>query len=94
MAMTFEWDPAKARANLRKHGVSFTEALTVFKDPLGRLVPDLRHSVGEDRFALLGVSEQNRILAVMFTERGERIRLFSARLATKSERRSYEETTD
>ena len=94
MALTFEWDPAKARSNVRKHGVSFAEALTVFKDPLGRLVPDPRHSVAEERLALLGVSEQGRLLTIMFTERGERIRLFSARRATKSERRAYEEATD
>jgi len=94
MAMTFEWDSAKASANVRKHGVSFAEALTVFKDPLGRVVPDSRHSVAEERFALLGVSERGRLLAVMFTEHDDRIRLFSARRATKSERRAYEETTD
>ena len=92
--MTFEWDPAKARANVRKHGVSFIEALSVFKDPLGRLVPDVRHSVAEQRFALLGVSERGRLLAVMFTERGDHIRLISARRATRSERHVYEEATD
>lgn len=86
MALTFEWDPQKARTNLRKHGVSFAEAMTVFQDPLGRLVDDWRHSVDEERYALLGTSTRERLIAVMFTERGERIRLISARRATPTER--------
>jgi uncharacterized protein len=60
MALTFEWDTAKARANARKHGIVFAEAVTVFKDPLGRIVPDHRHSITEDRFAILGVSSRGR----------------------------------
>lgn len=92
MALTFEWDPRKARANLAKHGVSFDEALTVFADPLGRLEDDDRHSVSEPRLVLLGRSGAHRLLAVMFTDRGpDRIRLISARPATRSERRQYEE---
>jgi uncharacterized protein len=94
MALTFEWDPAKARANLRKHGVPFAEAMTVFKDPLGRIVADSRHSGTEERFAILGVSSRGRLLAVMFTDRNERIRLISARRATSSERQDYEESAD
>jgi uncharacterized DUF497 family protein len=92
MALTFEWDARKAAANLAKHGVSFDEALTIFADPLGRLEEDDRHSVSEPRLVLLGRSRGDRLLAVMFTERGaERIRLISARQATRSERRQYEE---
>jgi uncharacterized DUF497 family protein len=93
MALTFGWDPEKARRNLGKHGVSFVEAMTVFRDPLGRIVDDPRHSINEQRCALLGLSQQERLLAVMFTERGERIRLISARRATRDERHNYEETT-
>ena len=93
MASTFEWDAGKARDNLSKHGVSFAEAMTVFADPLGRIVPDPRHSVGEERYAILGLSERSRLLAVMFTERGDHIRLISARPATAAERHSYEEAS-
>ncbi|MGH7625621.1 MAG: BrnT family toxin [Gemmatimonadaceae bacterium] len=92
MALTFEWDGRKAAVNLANHGVSFDEALTVFADPLGRLEDDDRHSVSERRLVLLGRSSLDRLLAVMFTERGpDRIRLISARHATRSERRQYEE---
>ena len=93
MALTFEWDARKATANLASHGVSFDEAITVFADPLGRLEDDDRHSVSEPRLVLLGTSSADRLLAVMFTERGpERIRVISARPATRSERRQYEES--
>jgi uncharacterized DUF497 family protein len=91
MAFTFEWDPRKAVANLRKHEVSFDEAATAFADPFGIVVDDPRHSTGEARVALLGHSESGRLLAVMFTERGDRIRLISARKATRREHRHYEE---
>ena len=91
MAFTFEWDPGKAATNARKHGVTFEEAATAFVDPFGRIVEDLRHATGEPRFALLGHSENQRLLAVMFTERGDRIRLISARKATRRERHDYEE---
>ena len=93
MPLRFEWDAAKAAANLAKHGVSFQEASTAFGDPLTRVVPDPRHSVGEERLALLALSARGRLLAVMFTERerGEVIRIISARLATRRERRDYEE---
>ena len=94
MALTFEWDIVKKRANLRKHGVSFAEAMTVFKDPLARIVRDHRHSTIEERFAILGTSSRGRLLTVMFTERGDRIRLISARRATIAERHSYEEVSD
>ena len=91
MAFTFEWDPRKAVANERKHGVSLDEAATAFADPYGLVADDPRHSVGEVRVALLGHSESGRPLAVMFTERGDRIRLISARKATRREHRQYEE---
>ena len=95
MALTFEWDARKAAANLAKHGVSFDEALTIFADPLGRLVEDDRHSVSEPRLVLLGRASSDRLLAVMFTERGaQRIRLISARQATRPERRQYEATRE
>ena len=93
MALNIESDPQKAARNLAKHGVSFQEAATVFGDPLGRIVSDPRHSVEEERYVLLGVSRQQRLLAVMFAERGEAIRLISARRATRRERRDYEEKT-
>ncbi len=90
-ALRFEWDAAKAAGNLEKHGISFEEAATVFGDSLGRIVDDPRHSTGEQCYVLLGHSEHHRLLAVMFTERGEAIRLISAREATWRERREYEE---
>jgi uncharacterized DUF497 family protein len=94
MALRFEWDPRKAEANLAKHGVIFEEAATVFGDPLGRIATDPRHSVGEERFVLLGVSRGHRFLAVMFAERGDGVRLISARPATRRERREYEERAE
>ena len=93
MALTFEWEPDKAKENLRKHRVSFDEAMTSFRDPLGHLVEDPRRSIGEQQYALLGISGRGRLLAVMFTERGERGRLISARRATNPERIDYEESS-
>jgi uncharacterized protein len=89
--LRFEWDPRKAKANRAKHGISFQEAVTVFGDPFGCITDDPRHSETEERYVLLGQSARRRLLAVMFTERGEAIRLFSARKATRRERREYEE---
>jgi uncharacterized DUF497 family protein len=89
--LRFEWDPRKDATNRSKHGVSFEEASSVFSDPLGLLVDDPRHSVGEQRHVLLGSSKQHRLLAVMFTEREELIRVVSARKVTRRERKSYEE---
>jgi uncharacterized protein len=77
--------------NLATHDVSFGEAVTSFVDPLGKITDDPRHSAGEERFVLLGQSDCRRLLVVMFTERGEAIRLISARRATPRERRRYEE---
>jgi len=90
----YEWDATKAIANLRKHGISFAEARTAFGDPLGRITDDPRHSDAEDRFVLLGLSEQQRLLAVMFTDRGEVIRIITARRATRRERSNYEENAN
>ena len=91
MALEFQWDPQKAASNLAKHGVSFEEAATVFGDPLGRMITDPRHSWEEERFALLGLSREKHLIAVMFVDRGEAIRILSARRATRRERRDYEE---
>ncbi len=92
MALAFEWDHAKDVANQRKHGVAFKEASTVFGDPLAWFQPDDQHSQDEERFLLLGRSSANRLLAVLFTDRGaDLIRVISARPATPRERRKYEE---
>jgi uncharacterized DUF497 family protein len=89
-AVEFEWDGSKARSNLKKHGVSFEEALTAFYDPLSVVIPDPNHSQGERRFLLLGLSLRNRLLVVSHTERGDGLRLISARIATPHERKQYE----
>lgn len=89
--MDFEWDVAKADTNEQRHGVSFDEAATAFGDRLSITIADPDHSDDEDRFVLLGETYQGRLVVVVHTERAERIRLISARLATRSERRSYEE---
>jgi uncharacterized DUF497 family protein len=94
VALQFEWDPRKAASNLVKHGVSFQEAASVFGDALGRMVADSRHSSEEERLVLLGLSEEKRLLAVMFVERGEAIRIISARPATRRERKDYEEDSE
>lgn len=91
--MEFEWDVAKAETNEQRHGVSFDEAATAFGDPLSITIPDPDHSDDEERFVLLGETYQGRLVVVVHTERSERIRLISARLATRRERRSYEEGT-
>lgn len=88
--MEFEWDPRKAASNLVKHEVSFEEAATVFGDPLGRIVRDRRHSSDEERLVPLGMSQDWRLLAVMYVERGGAVRIISARETTRPERRDYE----
>ena len=88
--MEVEWDATKAQSNFEKHGVSFVEAMTVFGDPLEVTIPDPDHSEGEARFLSLGRSERGRLLVVSYTERGERIRLISAREAVPLERKRYE----
>jgi uncharacterized protein len=89
--LEFEWDPSKATANLAKHKVSFEDAASVFGDPLGWIVPDPRHSFREQRFVLLGLSQSRHLLAVMYADRGDAIRIISARRATRREQRNYEE---
>ena len=89
--MNFEWDPRKAEINLRKHGVSSTEAGTVFGDDLTITVPDPDHSKDEDRYITIGWSSRRRLLMIAHTDRGERIRIISARELTGSERKVYEE---
>jgi len=86
----FAWHPAKAAANLKKHGVSFQEALTVFGDKKHIVVPDREHSWDEMRGLAIGVSNKQRMLTMCFTERGDRIRIISARIAERWERREYE----
>jgi len=94
LALEFEWDPRKDAANIAKHDVSFEEAATVFGDPLGRITRDPRHSEVEERLVLLGLSSSQRLLAVMFTDRRETIRIISARRVAHSERRDYEESSN
>ena len=90
--MQFSWDPAKARANRRKHGVSFEEAASVFIiDPLARIHDDPDHSEGEVREIIVGFSAAGRLLLVSFTQRGETVRIVSARAADPWERRRHEE---
>lgn len=91
MRLTFEWDEEKADANLRKHGVSFEEAKTVFGDPLSITIKDPRHSIGEHRYVDVGLSSEERLLVVVYTERRNVIRLISSREATRAERKAYEE---
>jgi uncharacterized DUF497 family protein len=88
---TVVWDPAKARRNVRKRGVSFEEAATVFTNPLSSTIEDPLHCEGEDRFIIVGESIQRRLLVVVHADLGDRIRIISARVATLRERRSYEE---
>ncbi len=88
--LIFEWDPPKAISNLEKHGVSFDEACTVFKDPLSFTIDDPLHSSDEERFVIIGMSYKVRILVVVHTEKGNNIRIISARKATKKERNYYE----
>lgn len=91
MGYIFEWDPVKAEANVRKHGVTVDEASTIFGDPLNLLMADPDHSLDEERYVLLGMSNRRRLLVVAFAERPPRTRLISARRATRQERRRYEE---
>jgi len=91
MGLSFAWDPAKARRNLAVHGVTFDEASTVFKDPLSVTVEDPLHSDDEDRVILIGISESLKLLVVVHTDRGDTIRIISARSATAAEREQYEE---
>ncbi len=87
----FTWDPDKAAVKLRKHGVSFEDASTVFRNPLAKVLPDPTHSEHEPRSLIIGHSAGGRLLLVVFTESGDRIRIISARDASARERREYEE---
>jgi uncharacterized DUF497 family protein len=89
--MEFDWDPRKAASNLRRHNVSFGEAATVFSDPLSTTVSDPDHSHNEDRSITIGLSHRGRLLMVAHTERGDRLRIISARALTRKERTQYEE---
>jgi hypothetical protein len=89
----FEFDPIKAASNLRKHGVSFAEAMTIFDDPLASTLPDDQHSDEENRFITVGLSSKRRILFVVYTDTISGIRLIGARPATAAEITQYEEVS-
>jgi uncharacterized DUF497 family protein len=89
MALTFEWDPNKAASNLEKHGVSFEEATGVFADPNALTIPDPQHSRSEHRHITLGRALDSKILVVVHTERGDNLRIISARRANTRERKTY-----
>ena len=89
--MKFEWDPKKAAQNLMKHGVSFEDAAAVFGDPLAGTIPDPTHSTGEARFVTIGMTPAQRLLVVAHTDRDDRIRIVTARPATRAEKKKHEE---
>ena len=91
--MEFEWDKTKAVRNFDKHGVSFYEATTIFGDPLALTADDPDHSFEEQRFLTIGESGPGELLIVSYTQRGNKIRIISAREATRRERREYEQNT-
>ena len=91
MSIAFEWEAAKAAGNVRKHRVSFEEAASVFSDPLSLTISDPIHSEREHRLILLGRSNIDRLIVVAHVERGDSIRLISARTASRKERKTYEE---
>jgi uncharacterized protein len=88
--MRFEWDKNKEKMNIKKHAISFDEAVTVFYDPLSATFADPDHSVAENRFITIGYSSQGRLIVVSNTERGDAIRIINARSATPSERKRHE----
>jgi uncharacterized DUF497 family protein len=89
--MKFEWDPKKATANVKKHGVTFQEAATIFGDPLAITFDDPDHSLSQNRYITFGLSLQKRLIVVSHTESGDRTRIINARLMDRKERRIYEE---
>lgn len=91
MKAGFEWDEQKAQQNLKKHGVSFEEAATIFDDPFSLTIDDPLHSTDEERCVTLGYSEPQRLLIVVHTDRRDNIRIISARAATRRERETYEQ---
>ena len=94
MKLNFEWDEEKAKANLKKHAVSFDEATTVFMDYFSITKSDPEHSVDEQRYIDLGISDEGNVLVVAYTERGTNIRIISCRKANNSERRFYKKGND
>ena len=95
MSLEFEWDPKKAKANLSKHdGVCFEEGMTVFADPLAKIFKDEEHSYDEEREIMIGHSTRHRLVLVSFAATGDRVRIFSAREATATERKNYEENVE
>jgi len=93
VALTFEWDPEKAEHNIAKHGIEFNEAATVFGDSLSLTIPDPDHSFGEQRYVTIGIEYSGRLLVVVHTDTKERIRIISARRASRAERNGYEKGT-
>jgi uncharacterized DUF497 family protein len=94
MPLTFEWDSRKASSNLAKHGVNFETAATVFGDPYALTIPDPDHSITERRFITMGRAFDDKLLVVVHTDRGDNIRIISARGASRRELRSFEEEID
>ena len=92
--MHFEWDPRKAESNLRKHNVTFAEAVTIFNDELSITISDPDHSSEEDRYITIGLSNRGRLIMVSHTDRNNRIRIISVRELTQIERKAYEEKND
>ena len=90
MPLSFEWDKGKAETNKKKHNISFEEASTVFKDTFSITIHDPAHSIKEDRFITIGYSIGHKLIVVVHTDRRNRIRIISARPATKRERKQYE----
>ena len=90
MVLTFEWDEDKSKRNVRKHGVAFEEAKTVFNDPFEITIADPAHSDDEDRYLDIGLSLKGRLLVVWYAERNENIRIIGCRKATRFERKAYE----
>lgn len=91
MSLKFEWDNNKAERNLKKHGISFNEAISIWNDEYAAFIHDPVHSLNEDRFIMIGYSQKNNLLFVSFVERDLNIRVISARKATKQERIRHEE---
>jgi hypothetical protein len=92
MGLKFEWDKRKAVLNIKKHGVSFEDAATAFGDPLSVTIHDPKHSDDEDRFLLLGETQDKKLVVVAHTDRKDTIRLINARPATRQEREDYEKS--
>jgi uncharacterized DUF497 family protein len=92
MQLRFEWHEGKAANNLKKHGISFEEAKTVFNDPLSITIADAQHSDNEDRYIDINLSSQGELLVVVYTERQANIRIISCRKATNAERKIYEQS--